>query len=89
MDSEVGPVILDTRDFDSVLSTKLILIYIFTSESSDYQERARERFLFGESVPITQNDIPKSIMSLMLPDRKVIFIGPDIQHNSRAFLGFA
>lgn len=83
LDSEVRLAILDTRDFDSMPSTKLISTYSFASGSSAYQERARKKFLFGEPVPITQNGMLK-IMSLVPPDRKVTFIGHDIQHDLRA-----
>lgn len=84
LDSEVGVAILDTGDFDSVPSTKLISADSFASGSSDYQERARNGFLFGESIHITQNDMLKSITSLMPPDQIVIFIGHDIRHDLRA-----
>jgi hypothetical protein len=57
----VGIAILDTRDFNSVPSTELISTYNFASGSSDYQERARKRFRFGESVAITQNNMLKSV----------------------------
>lgn len=84
LDSEVGLAILDTRDFDSVPSTKLISTYNFASGSSDYQERARKKFLFGESIAIIQNNMLKSVKSLVPPDRQVVFVGHDIQHDLRA-----
>jgi hypothetical protein len=90
LDSEVGLAILDTRDFDSVPSTELISTYNFASGTSDYQERARKKFLFGESVAITQDNMLKSVKSLVPPDRQVVFVSHDIQHDLRALdlLGF-
>ena len=67
LDSEVGLVVLDTRDFHSMSPAELILTYNFASGSSDYQERARKKFLFGESVTINQNNMLKSIESLIPP----------------------
>jgi hypothetical protein len=75
LDSEVGLAVLDTRDFGSMSSAGLISTYNFASGSSDYQERARKKFLFGESVAITQNNMLKSIEFLVPPDRRVVFVG--------------
>ncbi len=47
LDSEVGIAVLDTGDFHSMSSAKLISIYNFALGCSDYQERARKKFLFG------------------------------------------
>ncbi len=44
----------------------------------------QKRFLFGESVATTQNDILRSIESLVPPDRQVVFVSHDIRHNLRA-----
>ena len=57
-----------------ISSTKLIATYNFASGSLNYQERARKRFLFGETVALTQNDMLKSIRSLVPTDRQVIFV---------------
>ena len=84
LDSEVGLAILDARDLDSISSTKLIATYNFTSGSLNYQERARKKFLFGETVALTQNDMLKSIRFLVPTDRQVIFVGHDIQNDLRA-----
>jgi hypothetical protein len=84
VNSEVGVAVLDAEDFYSVSSAELISTYNFASRCSDYQERARKRFLFGESVAITQNDILKSIESLIPRDRQVVFVGHDIRNDLRA-----
>jgi hypothetical protein len=83
LDSEVGLVILDARDLDSMSSTKLIATYNFASGSLNYQERATKKFLFGETVALTQNDMLRSIRSLVPTDRQVIFVGHDIQNDLR------
>ena len=84
LDGEVGLAILDARDLDSISSTKLIATYNFASGSLNYQERARKKFLFRETVALTQNDMLKSIKSLVPTDRQVIFVGHDIQNDLRA-----
>lgn len=86
LDSEVGLAILNTKDInlDSLSSAKLISTYSFASGSSDYQERAREKFLFGESVALTQNDMLERVKPLIPPNRQVVFIGHSIRTDLRA-----
>ncbi|PQE32075.1 polynucleotidyl transferase protein [Rutstroemia sp. NJR-2017a WRK4] len=89
-ESEVGVAVLDTEDLSSTSSTELISTYNFATGCSEYQKRARKRFLFGDSVAITQNNLLKSIESLVPRGREVVFVGHDIQNDLRALdkLGF-
>jgi hypothetical protein len=87
LDSQVGLAVLDTKDFHSIPSAELISTYNFASGSLDYQRKARKRFLFGESISISQDSMLKSIESLIPLGRQVVFVGHDIRHELRA-LGF-
>ena len=88
LDSEVGLANLDAKknfDFCTVLSTKLMLLYSFVfSRHFDYQEPARKVLVRGVSFVLSQNNVLKSITSLVRRDRMIIIVGHIIQHDIRA-----
>lgn len=90
LESEIGVAVLDSKDLYSVPSAELISTYNFASGCPEYQQRARRKFLFGESVAITQTDMIQNIESLLPTGRHIVFLGHDIRHDLRALnlLGF-
>ena len=82
--SKILPIFKGTCHNNFLSSAELISTYNFASGSLDYQDKDGKKFLFSESVAITQNNMLKSIESLVPLDRQVVFVGHNIRHGLRA-----
>lgn len=71
---QVGLAILDTKDLLQISPSKLISTYNFATGSSAFLSKVSNKFLFGESVNISQLDISSSIESLFPKNRNILFV---------------
>ncbi|EHK43280.1 hypothetical protein TRIATDRAFT_320568 [Trichoderma atroviride IMI 206040] len=72
---QVGLAILDTKDLPQTSPSKLISTYKFATGSPAFLSKVSNKFLFSESVNISQLDISSNIESLIHKDRDILFVG--------------
>jgi hypothetical protein len=81
LDSQVGIAILDTRILASSQLEKTILTYSFATGSPRYCTATTKNFLFGKTTTIRQQDILKTLESLVRRTRNIALIGHDFKHD--------
>ncbi|KAI1612937.1 Polynucleotidyl transferase [Exophiala viscosa] len=83
---QVGIAIFDTRDLTPSLSSSssvgsMITTHNFVTGSSHYCASATKRFLFGETITISQQEMFQKLESVIPLTRNIILVGHDIWND--------
>ena len=71
----LGSAILDTRDLVPSSSGSIITTYNFVTGPSSYCTSATRKFLFGNTIMISQQDMITRPESIITPTKDVILLG--------------